>query len=55
VAAGAGAAGMSKPHIFTCRDNDEAVSCLQKILVPGSVVLIKGSRLLKMEDIVNKI
>lgn len=55
IAAGASAAGMSKTHIFTCRDNDEAVSCLQKILVPGSVVLIKGSRLLKMEDIVNKI
>jgi UDP-N-acetylmuramoyl-tripeptide--D-alanyl-D-alanine ligase len=55
IAAGASVAGMPEKHIFTCRDNDEAVSCLQKILVPGSVVLIKGSRLLKMEDIVNKI
>jgi UDP-N-acetylmuramoyl-tripeptide--D-alanyl-D-alanine ligase len=55
IAAGASAAGMPKKNIFTCRDNDEAVSCLQKILVPGGVMLVKGSRLLKMEDIVNKI
>ncbi|HAG08272.1 MAG TPA: UDP-N-acetylmuramoyl-tripeptide--D-alanyl-D-alanine ligase [Desulfotomaculum sp.] len=55
IAVGASAAGMPKKHIFTCRDNDEAVSCLRKILVPGSTVLIKGSRLLKMEEIANKI
>ncbi len=55
IAVGASAAGMPKKSIFTCLDNDEAVSCLRKILVPGSTVLIKGSRLLKMEDIANKI
>ena len=52
IADGALAIGMSPAKIKTCQDNKEALSYLREILHPGDVVLVKGSRAMKMEEIV---
>lgn len=53
VASGALAGGLSSESVFTCRGNPEAVDRLRCLLRPGDVVLVKGSRVMKMEEIVN--
>ena len=51
IAEAALAAGMSSAKIKTCQDNQEALSYLREIIQPGDVVLVKGSRGMKMEEI----
>jgi UDP-N-acetylmuramoyl-tripeptide--D-alanyl-D-alanine ligase len=45
--------GMSPDRVKTCASNEEAVAYLKSIVRPGDIMLIKGSRGLHMEDIVN--
>lgn len=52
IAEGACKAGMSEQSIRTCRNNQEALAHLKEIMQPGDVVLVKGSRGVKMEEIV---
>ncbi|MCS7251293.1 MAG: UDP-N-acetylmuramoyl-tripeptide--D-alanyl-D-alanine ligase [Thermoflexus sp.] len=47
------AAGLPSHRVWTCNSNPEAVEILRQILEPGDVVLVKGSRSLRMEEIVN--
>jgi UDP-N-acetylmuramoyl-tripeptide--D-alanyl-D-alanine ligase len=52
IARGAREAGMSRERVRSCLNNKEALSCLQEIMQTGDVVLVKGSRGVKMEEIV---
>jgi UDP-N-acetylmuramoyl-tripeptide--D-alanyl-D-alanine ligase len=52
IAVGAEASGMPAEWIFTCSANAEAIQHLREELRPGDVVLVKGSRALQMEEIV---
>jgi UDP-N-acetylmuramoyl-tripeptide--D-alanyl-D-alanine ligase len=45
--------GMSPERVKVCRTNEEAIEYLNTIVQPGDMILIKGSRGLHMEDIVN--
>jgi UDP-N-acetylmuramoyl-tripeptide--D-alanyl-D-alanine ligase len=49
---GALAAGMPGDRVFRCEDNAGAVEILDKLLEDGDVVLVKGSRGMRMEQIV---
>lgn len=53
IAEGAFQAGMDKEKIHVCNNNLEALEVLKKIIQPEDVILIKGSRGLKMEVIAN--
>jgi UDP-N-acetylmuramoyl-tripeptide--D-alanyl-D-alanine ligase len=44
--------GTSPGRVFVCDDNQAAVECLRATIRPGDYVLIKGSRGMKMEEIV---
>lgn len=45
-----------KLKVFICSNNDEAWSCLQDIYLPeNSYILLKGSRGMKLEEIVNRL
>jgi len=52
IAVGALSAGMDATQIRTCQNNSEAIACLKEMLKAGDLVLIKGSRGVKMEEIV---
>ena len=45
--------GMPPERVKVCRTNEEATEYLDSIVQPGDMILIKGSRGLHMEDIVN--
>jgi UDP-N-acetylmuramoyl-tripeptide--D-alanyl-D-alanine ligase len=45
--------GMAQDRVKMCATNDEATAYLNAIVQPGDMILIKGSRGLHMEDIVN--
>lgn len=45
-------AGMSPKKIRTCHDNEEALFYLKEIVSDGDIILVKGSRGVKMEQIV---
>jgi len=45
--------GMAQDRVQMCATNDEATAYLNAIVQPGDMLLIKGSRGLHMEDIVN--
>jgi UDP-N-acetylmuramoyl-tripeptide--D-alanyl-D-alanine ligase len=53
--AGARKAGMGPERILFCRSNSEMSARLAEILHPGDWVLVKGSRRMKMEEVVNKL
>lgn len=55
IAEGAAQKGMSANRILRCNDNQEAIGVLVKLLQPGDVVLVKGSRGMKMEQIVKSL
>jgi UDP-N-acetylmuramoyl-tripeptide--D-alanyl-D-alanine ligase len=50
---GAEASGINKNNIYAFTAKEEAASILGKIIRPGDVVLVKGSRVMKMEYIVD--
>jgi len=52
VAAGAVAAGMPPERVCVCRDHEDVAARVSEILEPGDCVLVKGSRAMKMERVV---
>lgn len=55
IARGAEKAGLKKERVFTASNNQEAVEFLQEIISAGDAVLVKGSRGMKMEKIVEEL
>ncbi|MFT9493494.1 UDP-N-acetylmuramoyl-tripeptide--D-alanyl-D-alanine ligase [Anaerosolibacter sp.] len=55
IAAGAKEHGFDQKYIFICKDNHGAIEILKEILKCGDAVLVKGSRGMKMEEIVEYI
>jgi len=53
IADGAVDAGAGKDNVFVFKNNTEAASFLKEFVKPGDVLLVKGSRGMKMEEIVN--
>ena len=54
-AAAAEETGMDKKNIFVFSGTDEAYKCLAGLIQPGDVVLLKGSRSMKMEQVLKNI
>lgn len=52
IARGALDAGMSSEKIRSCDNNEEALACIFALIQAGDVLLVKGSRGVKMEEIV---
>jgi UDP-N-acetylmuramoyl-tripeptide--D-alanyl-D-alanine ligase len=52
VVAGARGAGMSPMHSIPCRTPEEALPYLGQAINPGDVVLVKGSRVVGMERLI---
>ena len=52
IAEGAAGAGLPGERIFRCPDNAMAVEAVDGLLLDGDVVLVKGSRGMRMEEIV---
>jgi len=52
IAKGAFEAGMDSDKIKICKNNKKALDCLLEIIEPRDVILVKGSRGVKMEEIV---
>ncbi len=52
MAQGAARAGLSLERIFPCKAHEDAIHCLEKLVEKDAIVLIKGSRGMKMEGIV---
>ena len=55
IAEGALSDGFSGDSVFICGSNSEAAERLRKIMGSGDIVLIKGSRGMKMEEIVESL
>lgn len=55
IAEGARRKGMKEKQINVCKNNSEAAHILKNILKSGDIVLVKGSRALKMEEIVEEL
>jgi UDP-N-acetylmuramoyl-tripeptide--D-alanyl-D-alanine ligase len=55
IAKGAVENGLNKENIFLCLNNKEAIDILQKLLRKRDGILVKGSRGMKMEEIVEYI
>jgi len=49
------AAGMSPDRVFRCSDIEEAWAVLRPVLTSGDLVLLKGSRLIGLEALAEKI
>lgn len=52
MALGAVKSGIDGSHIFICDSNTEGFEKLEKLLLAGDVVLVKGSRGIRMEEII---
>jgi UDP-N-acetylmuramoyl-tripeptide--D-alanyl-D-alanine ligase len=44
--------GMEGEKVFIREDNEGVIACLHEIIAPGDTILVKGSRGMKMEEIV---
>jgi UDP-N-acetylmuramoyl-tripeptide--D-alanyl-D-alanine ligase len=55
IAGGAAMAGMPGDRIYMAADNEAAFRCLRRWIRPGDLILIKGSRNVHMEEIVEAI
>ncbi|MFA4981228.1 MAG: UDP-N-acetylmuramoyl-tripeptide--D-alanyl-D-alanine ligase [Candidatus Omnitrophota bacterium] len=47
--------GMRRDRLWHCSSHDEIARVLQKIVKKGDAVLLKGSRSMKMEEVLNKL
>ena len=54
-AAGAMEAGMDKKSIHAFKDSDEAGLFLSDFILEGDIILVKGSRGMKMENVLKYI
>jgi len=45
--------GMDREAVHIVEDNEAAIACLHRVIAPGDIVLIKGSRGMTMEQIVS--
>jgi UDP-N-acetylmuramoyl-tripeptide--D-alanyl-D-alanine ligase len=45
--------GMSPDNVHMLENNDEAIDLLERTVTGEDVILVKGSRAMKMEEIVN--
>lgn len=52
---GALAAGMPKRRLWHCDSHDQVAGVLKKLARPGDTVLVKGSRCMKMEKVIEKL
>lgn len=52
IARGARSCGMSSEQVHEVANNEEALACLLALLEPNDVILVKGSRAMHMEEIV---
>jgi UDP-N-acetylmuramoyl-tripeptide--D-alanyl-D-alanine ligase len=52
IAEGARAAGFNGPRVALCDTSDEALSVVRSQILPGDVVLVKASRAMKLETVV---
>lgn len=55
IANGAIAAGLPSGQVFSTASNEETIAVLKDLLAPDDVVLIKGSRGMRMEEIVQSL
>jgi len=55
IAQGALGAGMSQDQVVTVFDKKDAVNYVREYMKPGDVILVKGSRGMKMEEIVKSL
>jgi len=55
IASGAINAGRTTEDVITCKDHQEAYKKLVDILKKGDKILVKGSRLMKLEEIITKL
>ena len=46
------AAGLGTPYAFHYEEKSTLIAYLEELVVPGDIVLVKGSRGMKMEDVV---
>lgn len=46
------ACGMDAEKVFVKQNNEETIACLREIVAPGDIILVKGSRGVRMEEIV---
>lgn len=51
IAFGAGKAGMKDENIYICKDSSEIIGRLKTLVREDDIILVKGSRLMKMEEV----
>jgi UDP-N-acetylmuramoyl-tripeptide--D-alanyl-D-alanine ligase len=48
-------AGMDEKHLWHCATHDEIAGILKEVVRDGDIVLVKGSRGMRMEKVVEKL